>query len=391
MIRRTLYRWLAGVGLVLLSASFFLSRDRSPISSERSPGGQAGVVVMREPESVSSKPPRAKADPAVKSSRGAARNWREELRGLALEGDSMKRSQGVEALVARISDHDLPAVLSELMEEESASAGAELRSLLVRRWAGRAPAQVAAWLASWPESAGCLDARRHLAIVWANADLASATTWAKSLAPGDSKTAALVSVSYEAARSDLRIALDLAIDLPAGAEQDELLTHCSRQWAAMNPADAYQWAEKIEDSSLREQLLANIAIEWAERDAVTAGSLAVSQLPAGKLQNDSVVQIVQRWAQSAPERTAVWVEGFPEGNLRDAAMQNLTALWAKNDPAQAAAWLTNVPAGHSRDVAVGALVSELLSIDRSQASRWAATISNQEMRDAVLERIKQSR
>jgi hypothetical protein len=395
MTRRTLYRCLAGGGLVLLAVALILLHDRSSISNERLPDRQANLPTSdagtQKPEVGLSQLPRVETHSPVTTASGAGWNWRTEMRALASEDDSMKRSQRVEALAAHISDKELSEVLDELMQDETAGVGAELRSLLVRRWAGRAPAQVAAWLASCPENAACLDARRQLAIVWANADLTSATAWAKSLAPGDSKTAALVSISYEAARSDLRVALDLAVELPAGAEQEQLLTHCSRQWAAMNPAEAFQWAEKIKDNSLREQLLANIAVEWAEQDAVTAGTVAVSQLAPGKLQEDSVVQIVQRWAQSAPDRAAAWVEGFSEGRLRDAAMQNLAALWAKKDPAQAAAWLTNVPPGHSRDVAVMAFASELLSIDRSQASRWAATISNPEMRTALMERIAGSR
>jgi hypothetical protein len=73
------------------------------------------------------------------------------------------------------------------------------------------------------------------------------------------------------------------------------------------------------------KVLAGEAVSWAEQNPEAAATLAVDQLPAGRLQEDTVVSIVQRWAQSDTVAAATWVAQFPEGSLRKTAVENLVA------------------------------------------------------------------
>jgi hypothetical protein len=102
------------------------------------------------------------------------------------------------------------------------------------------------------------------------------------------------------------------------------------EWAVTEPVAAADWAGRISSLPLRATSLAGIAIVWSEQDPAAAAAMAVQELPAGRLQADTIVSIVQRWGRQAREDAAAWVDQFPEGDLRDAAMESLAA--GSNEP-----------------------------------------------------------
>src|SRR6185369_11996336 len=104
------------------------------------------------------------------------------------------------------------------------------------------------------------------------------------------------------------------------------------EWAGQDPDAPVTWAEKMESSTLREQVFANTAISLSETDPAAAATLALQKLPPGGRQDDTVVSIVQRWAQTEPAQAADWVVQFPEGRLRDAAVENLVQIWSEKSP-----------------------------------------------------------
>ena len=88
---------------------------------------------------------------------------------------------------------------------------------------------------------------------------------------------------------------------------------------------------KVPDPSLRQRLVAAVAVASAERDGAVAATLAASALDAGDEQDRAAVSIVQRWAQHSPQAAASWASQFPDIPSRDAAVQNLPALWIAHD------------------------------------------------------------
>jgi hypothetical protein len=92
---------------------------------------------------------------------------------------------------------------------------------------------------------------------------------------------------------------------------------------------------------LRASVLAGESVAWAKQDPESAADLAVQELPAGRLQEDTVISIIQRWAQQAPEAAAAWVDQFPPGPLRTVAIDNLVSQWSQKDAAGAHQWLAN--------------------------------------------------
>ena len=184
----------------------------------------------------------------------------------------------------------------------------------------------------------------------------------------------MMSVAYEAARSEPLAALQLAVQLPPATTRDELIRHATRQWASLDASDASQWAEQLEDAPLRAQVLADIVAIQAESNPEAAANLALTAIPAGRGQDDALVGIVQQWSQQDPSQTASWVALFPEGILRDTAVENLMRQWMQQEPSAPAPWLNALPAGPLRDAALETFVREIAAVDAEAARAWAETI-----------------
>jgi len=126
----------------------------------------------------------------------------------------------------------------------------------------------------------------------------------------------------------------------------------------------------VPDPSLRQHLLAAVAVASAEHDGGTAATIAVDGLVAGEEQDRTVVSIVQRWVQNSPQAAASWVSQFPDLPSREPAVQNVMALWTPQDAEAAGNWLRELPAGPLRNLAITAYDQALA--DRAQTSAVVA-------------------
>jgi hypothetical protein len=192
----------------------------------------------------------------------------------------------------------------------------------IRNWAQNAPRAAAEWATALPAGANRRFVLEAATLAWGASDPASAAQWAQSLRDEAERTLALTNIASEAVRSTPLLSLELAQSLPA-TTRDEIVPRAVTEWATRDPAAAADWARQISGASLRVTALAGIATAWSEKDPAAAASLAVKELPSGRLQADTIVAIVQRWAQQSPADAEAWVNQFPEGSLRDAAMESL--------------------------------------------------------------------
>ena len=177
-----------------------------------------------------------------------------------------------------------------------------------------------------------------VAIVWANHDPTNAMNWAGSLSDNAARGQALAAVAGEAVRSQPLMALQIALDLPAGQQRDDLIQRGAMQWASEDAASAAAWVSQIPQGDLRNQTLSGVAIVWSASAPVDAANWALKELPPGRLLDDTVISIVQRWAQKDMEGATAWVEQFPKGELRATAVENLLAQWSQTDPEGAQRW-----------------------------------------------------
>lgn len=285
-------------------------------------------------------------------------------------------TEGLEQSASAIVDADLPAALNALLAATPDAPGAELRRILLRRWAVGDPLSAAAWASTLPNEPLRRESIVQVATVWADADLATALEWARKLPEDVSKQSALLGIGYESARSEPITALEIARELPPGPNRDDLMMHAASQWAAASPVKALEWAGRIPDLGLKEQVLARIATTWAEQEPREAAYLAAYSLATGGHQDRAVTAIVQRWAQQSPDAAAIWVEQFPPIPMREAVVQNLIAILANDKRTYAADWLHSLPSGALRDSGISAYASALAVSAPEEAAAWITLISN---------------
>ncbi|MDB6016297.1 MAG: hypothetical protein JWR19_786 [Pedosphaera sp.] len=261
------------------------------------------------------------------------------IQDLHVEDDSIKREELIANFLATLKLEDVSAALDILKNTETSDLVGDLSRRLVQRWAEGNPQDLDAWAKSLPAGPQRQAALDGLAITWANSQLTNAISWGQSLADETERNRALVVVANEAVRVDPMVSLKLGVDLPPNSQRDEMIERAAMEWASRDAQNAVAWAVQIPDETLRAKVLAGEATAWADQDPESAATLAVTELPAGRLQQDTVISIVERWAQQQPETAAAWVEQFPEGALREAAIQNLIAQWSQKAPAEAQQWL----------------------------------------------------
>jgi hypothetical protein len=118
--------------------------------------------------------------------------------------------------------------------------------------------------------------------------------------------------------------------LPSDSTRNELTTRATEAWAASAPESAAAWAKQIPDEALRGQVISGVATTLGSSDPVAAANLAINSLPAGEFQDQAVVAIVQRLAQTDQAAAEAWVAKFPEGSLRQTAQATLTREIERN-------------------------------------------------------------
>ncbi len=311
----------------------------------------------------------------------------EAIQGLKSESDPSRHRELLDTALDAIRDADLAAAMAVLTEPEFASSGHELRQRLLERWGATDPRAASAWIGRMSSGEAREEAYGDVARGWAKRDVDAARTWALGVAEPSERDGALIQVAYELARSRPVEAMHLAIEMQPTVRRDELLTFAATQWASRAPDDAVDWAAKVEEETLRNRLLKDIFTEWGDRDPLQAATAAVKSMPEGREQNDTVVGIVQRWAQTEPKIAGAWVAAFPDSDLRETAGRELVTIWADQAVEEAGQWLDALPGGGFRDTAVSAYVDKILPMVPDTAAVWAMQIGDPVRRAEVLERV----
>lgn len=237
---------------------------------------------------------------------------------------------------ADLDINDTPAILNEL--QNAGSGMPESTRSLLRRWAKADGRAAAAWAEQLPAGPLRENALSSVAVEWASTDLNSTVEWARKLPDATEQQTLLLAAANEAVRTDPVEALRLAVEFPEGTEGDETIRRAAMEWASKDAAGAMDWAKTIPDEALRHIVLAAEMVAWSDSAPGPAAAFALENLPAGRLLDDTLVSIVQRWAQMSPHEAATWVGRFPEGVLRATAIENLVTQWQQTDADSARKW-----------------------------------------------------
>jgi hypothetical protein len=323
----------------------FRSQDPEPPSKHESGPATGEMALQQDMDAeLTFNPPR---EPVVESrSALTAEEFVDRLPSLLTISDYMTRSAAAAELVANLDATKIQQVLQSLGPEDLES---ETAQLLVTRWIGTDPSGAA----EWTLTLGQTPLRRllisQLGAIWANDDLSSAISWTREKLSGEEKEILLRAIGNEAARFSPLEALHLMKEMQPGEERDRLLTHAASQWAVNDAGQLMSWVNQFQAGPEKDRLVAGIIPALADSNPRMAADLAVQQLPRGRIQNDAVVSIVQRWAQQEPENASAWVERFPQGVLQTDAAISLIQQWNQTDAAGAERWVEGLAAGGLRD------------------------------------------
>jgi len=275
---------------------------------------------------------------AVSLDDSVAEGFEDFKRRLSLMNNDEDRETEINAYLNSITQVDVWMLLNYLSTATPIDLSTDLKHRLAQLWASKDPSSVANWYAVSSTAKDTLD---DLAIEWANENPTNAVNWAKSLSDSD-RIKAVSDIANELVRTDPVQSLTLAVELQPGIDRDELVKRGAMEWATQDPKEAVIWAEKISDENLRTKVLASESVALAKQNPLDAAELAVTQLPNGRLQEDTIVAIVERWAQQSPATAAQWVEQFPSGMMRDAAIENLYKIWSLQNSDSAQLWKNNL-------------------------------------------------
>ena len=237
------------------------------------------------------------------------------------------REERINLLINRLEAEGFSSAMSRLSLLTLGPLGDQLGARIMRHWAENDAKAASLWAASLSEGSMRPISLEQVAIVWSGQDLAGSSEWARTLKVETERDETLRMIAHEAVRTEPVTALAMAFELPAGEPRDQLVLRAASEWATTDPKSAVDWARQISDHTLRDSVLADMAVAWGNRDAIAAATLATKELPPGRLQADTFIAIVQRWAQTDPQAAAQWVAGFPESAMREAALDNLSKLW----------------------------------------------------------------
>ena len=309
------------------------------------------------------------------------------LQSIGAESHPGKQSAALEALANQVEISQFPAALNFLQERATNHLVAEFQNLLIRRWAGSNAPVAAEWVQKNLTGSTRQTALNSVAAQWTATDPQAAEEWARQLPEAGERTAALLTIATELNRNDPSVALALAVDLPFSEARDEFIAQSAGGWAAGDFAKAAAWAAEIKDETLRHRVLGAMAVASAEKDPAAAATLAAQSLPAGRVQDDAVVSIVQHWVQKEPQQAAAWVTAFPPGHLRDTALEAVVKLWADQDLAEAGVWINSLTARTGRDAAVAAYVEKVAVQYPEMAAEWAQEIGDEKIRGERMENL----
>ena len=312
----------------------------------------------------------------------SGRLFASQLATIRNESDPERRNVLIESFITWALARDV----REIFEKLEPDGPEDLIQKLVSRWAQSDARAAAAAACELPPQLRA-DAVSSVAIAWAGQNLSAATAWARDLSDSTERQIAVMAIASESVRADPKHALSIAADLPESGERDAILARAAGEWAASDPAQAADWAEHIPDDPLRQSAIATIATTWADAAPVAAANLALKSLSPGKMRDDALVAIVQRWVQTDAGAAASWVAQFPEGALREGAMENLVKLWARQDVAQPAEWLEQLPAAASTDRGILAYAGQISPRAPSTAIAWAETLGDTSLRESELEQL----
>lgn len=191
-------------------------------------------------------------------------------------------------------------------------------------------------------------------------------------------------------------------------------------WAREAPAEAAEFALRLDEDVRREALLAVMRV-WGERDLAQAlvwtgdagfkdvgereAAMSMACTSAARHDPKAAVELAARhgmdefangvwevlvaqWAEADLVAVSTWVDAREPGASRDAMVENVALMMAEADPGEAMRWaLARGGAGEGRERLVISLAEQVAGTDPVLARRWVELLPEGAARERALGRI----
>lgn len=315
-----------------LAAGFALGRLSAPAGNSQT-ASAAGSGPSASASSASR--PGAKSAPGAPASRQPP-SAEELVR--ALQNGRNPEDPGFAGLQQRLRQADLPALIGELSRMPGSSGRSAALQLALDTLAAKDPA--AAWSAALALQ-GPHQQRTALltvASLAASKDPKQVLRWAAELRDSALRAQIQSAAVSSAAMTNPRLALDLALSLPAarsgpGNPGGFLISSIFSQWARSDPEAAAAALRGLEPG-LAAQALGAAASALVQKDAQAAWRLVRDFNPALSRPRwgDPRQMVIAQWAQTDPQAALEAAQSIPEAGVRSNAIANAIQTWAGNNP-----------------------------------------------------------
>ncbi len=173
---------------------------------------------------------------------------------------------------------------------------------------------------------------------WARTFPEEASNWLLNAPDGNQRIAIAEIVCPELAQTDVEAAVALAEDCLGGGTNSvaqNLLDNLAQQWAEQDVQAASDWALAKPEGEQRDRLLQRIAVVESQSNPVRAAGLVVLNMSPGPLMCEAAISVLHQWAQQDAAAALIWAEAFPPGELRTRAINEVNNVSAYSAEGQA--------------------------------------------------------
>lgn len=195
--------------------------------------------------------------------------------------------------------------------------------------------------------------------------------FAESLPPGANRDQALRWIASGMPPGNLERTLELVDGVEDSDLRESIVANVVALEAEHDPAAAMKSLSMIEDQGIRASALAATAQSWAKADPSGALSFAVSSSDPA-VRSDLLLALSSSDKADSKEVFNAVLENMPSGSAYQAAISGLFEKWSSQDPSAAAAALTQIPPGMALDSATAQVAAAMAKspAPKEQIAAW---------------------
>ncbi|MES2439592.1 MAG: hypothetical protein V4584_11020 [Verrucomicrobiota bacterium] len=364
---------------------FFAGRISSPVSSADAvrDAGSARTSRSAAPSGAAASAAGEKSRSARRERTGSAESSQDRLQRLESIIQSENALDRNRALLAYI-DQLAPGDFEEAIEHFRSLGLGDNRNgefaLLLSAWAKTDPLTALTYAR---EKTNGGFATNTILTSWATADPEAAIQWAIANHEGDEGNRFFAGIIRGLAGSDPARATALLTSMPRGDERGDALEEMVPHILKSGPDQARTWVAGIDDETLRNGLMNEMAEPMAEKDPKGTAAWLIAN--PGEASNRRMDDVFEKWAEKYPQDALASFNSLPAGDARTNALEGLAGTLAKEDPKAAVALLDRYP-GDVNDGVVQAVVWDSFRNDPMTAADQIARITNEGQRDQMYRR-----